>query len=297
MEREEREMTVKKPIGALPLDIAQRLKDDIDAAFDEFGIEIVRVYRQDLRGFERLEAEMRAIKGAALRPLQRRVKELAEVMFPEQRGGDACFIDEKGAMRNAEGTLLFGLRVPITDFLALASDGKFIHIPTRGIWTSAKPIDDMFPAIITDPGTAPRDWITVTASEWLNRHNRVEQVTWAPDEPMIIEDRVMAEGGWIDVPGARVFNLYRAPTLVPAKGDPSPWIDHVRLLYGKTDGERVIRFLAAMMQGRKINHALIMGGEQGIGKDTILAPVVAYFGYWNVNNIDPKDLLGDFNPI
>lgn len=289
-------MTAKKPIGALPLDIAQRLRDDIDAVFDEFDAELVRIYRFDIRAYEELERQMRATKGATLTPLKRRLKELAERMFPaEHAAGDACFVDEQDFLRNPDGTRLLGPRVlQLTDFIAVAPEGKFMHVATRGFWP-AKPIDDAFPRIIVNPDSPPRQWRTVTASEWLNRNRRVEQITWIPGEPNIIENRLLAEGGWIDHPGVRVFNMYRAPTLMPKQGDPAPWIDHVESLYGKDVADHIIWFLAAVMQGYKVNHMLILGGAQGIGKDTILAPVVAYLGSWNVSNIDPADLLGTFN--
>ena len=45
----------------------------------------------------------------------------------------------------------------------------------------------------------------------------------------------------------------------------------------------------------KINHALVLGGKQGIGKDTILEPVKYAVGPWNFNEVSPQQLLGRFN--
>ena len=45
----------------------------------------------------------------------------------------------------------------------------------------------------------------------------------------------------------------------------------------------------------KINHALFLGGSPGIGKDTLLAPVINAIGPWNAQDIAPKTLLGQFN--
>src|SRR5262249_40745744 len=46
---------------------------------------------------------------------------------------------------------------------------------------------------------------------------------------------------------------------------------------------------------QKINHALLLGGPQGIGKDTILEPIKAAVGPWNFVEVSPPQLLGRFN--
>ena len=45
----------------------------------------------------------------------------------------------------------------------------------------------------------------------------------------------------------------------------------------------------------KINHALVLGGAQGIGKDTLLEPVKYAVGPWNFHEVSPGHLLGQFN--
>ena len=45
----------------------------------------------------------------------------------------------------------------------------------------------------------------------------------------------------------------------------------------------------------KINHALVLGGKQGIGKDTLLEPVKHAVGAWNFNEVSPQQVLGRFN--
>jgi hypothetical protein len=60
----------------------------------------------------------------------------------------------------------------------------------------------------------------------------------------------------------------------------------------------MIRWLAFKVQHPdiKINHALVMGGPQGIGKDTLLEPVKHGVGHWNFKEISPADLKEQFNP-
>jgi hypothetical protein len=45
----------------------------------------------------------------------------------------------------------------------------------------------------------------------------------------------------------------------------------------------------------KINHALVLGGDQGIGKDTLLEPVKHAIGPWNFQEVSPQQIIGRFN--
>jgi hypothetical protein len=45
----------------------------------------------------------------------------------------------------------------------------------------------------------------------------------------------------------------------------------------------------------KINHALVLGGLQGIGKDSLIEPVKRAVGPWNVAEPPPTQLVGPFN--
>jgi hypothetical protein len=75
-----------------------------------------------------------------------------------------------------------------------------------------------------------------------------------------------------------------------------PWVDHVRKVFG-SGVDHIISWLAHRVQrpGEKINHALVLGGMQGIGKDTLLAPVKYAVGPWNFLEVSPHHLLGRFN--
>ena len=74
------------------------------------------------------------------------------------------------------------------------------------------------------------------------------------------------------------------------------WVDHVHKVYPDS-AEHIIRWLAHRVQrpAEKINHALVLGGSQGIGKDTLLEPAKYAVGPWNVAEISPTALLGRFN--
>ena len=93
-----------------------------------------------------------------------------------------------------------------------------------------------------------------------------------------------------------MFNLYRPPTIRPQHGDVSRWLKHAGRVFGDNAGH-IIAWLAYRVQRpeEKINHALVLGGEQGIGKDTLLEPVKAAVGPWNFQEVSPKQVLGRFN--
>ena len=137
----------------------------------------------------------------------------------------------------------------------------------------------------------------MSPSVWLDQNRPVEQMTWSPGEPMLIRDKLVSEGGWIRRKGVTCFNLYR-PALIKL-GDETkakPWLNHTRKVFAD-DADHVGKWLAHRVQrpGEKINHALLLGGKQGIGKDTLLEPVKRAIGPWNFHEVTPQQTLGRFN--
>jgi hypothetical protein len=84
--------------------------------------------------------------------------------------------------------------------------------------------------------------------------------------------------------------------LVPKAGDVAPWLDLVEKVFPE-EAEHIILWLAHRVQRpwEKINHALVLGGAPGIGKDTILEPVKQAVGPWNFADVSPHRVLGNFN--
>lgn len=178
----------------------------------------------------------------------------------------------------------------LTDFYAYMPTHTYFYKPTRELWPAAS-VNSRVPWP-TDENGKP-----IAPNKWLDANRAVEQATWFPGEPEIINDKLALLSGWVRHPGARVFNLYLAPP--PTTGDArmaTPWINHVRRIY-PDDADHIIRWLAQRVQhpGVKCNHALVLGGEQGIGKDTILEPVTTALGKWNCQEISPIQMLGRFN--
>jgi hypothetical protein len=191
-----------------------------------------------------------------------------------------ALIQQVGGMPDASGA------VSIEDFYAYMPQHNYIYVPTRTPWPGLS-VDRRVQAPVAG----------MTASAWLDKHRPVEQMTWAPGEPELIHGRLIDGGGWIEKPGVTVFNLYLAPRIV--LGDPTraePWLAHVRELY-PNEAEHLIAWLAHRVQrpAEKINHALVLGGLQGIGKDTLLEPVKYAVGPWNMVEVSPLHMMGRFN--
>lgn len=183
-------------------------------------------------------------------------------------------------------------RVALDDFYAHGPSHKYIYRPTRELWPAAS-VDWM-----VGPWPKPPDGKKAMApSKWLDANRPVHQMTWAPGEPEIVEGRVMGSSGWEPHANNRVFNKYVPPP--PTRGDAAragPWLDHVRKVF-PDDAEHLVQWFAHRVQrpGEKVNHALVLGGAPGVGKDSILVPVKVAVGGSNVSDISPGNLLGQFN--
>lgn len=171
------------------------------------------------------------------------------------------------------------------DFLFHSKDNKFIYQPSGELWV-AKAVDGRLPWI---GRTRPTTVIMQTAA--------VEQSTWVPGEPKLIRHKLIIKAGWRSRDNATVFNMYEPPDL--ELGDPeqaTPWRNHVKYAY-PDEAEHIERWLAHRVQfpNKKLQHALLLGGTQGIGKDTMLFPVVHAVGPWNIESITPMQAMGRFN--
>jgi hypothetical protein len=185
--------------------------------------------------------------------------------------------------------------VSLEDFQAYMPMHAYIFTPSGELWPASSVNSRVPPQPVRNTNGRPvlnedGKSITIRANRWLDQNKPVEQMTWAPGEQKIIEGRLISEGGWIERPGCRCFNLYRPPTIV--RGNPreaDPWIEHLRRVY-VGDALHITRYLAHRVQKpyEKINHALVLGGSQGIGKDTLLEPVKAAIGSWNFIEATPQ---------
>lgn len=179
----------------------------------------------------------------------------------------------------------------LQDWWYVATEDRYYHLTTRrwvlqgGINASVAPI--------RDPSTG--DYVQAAT---LVKDHRIDSVTWHPNEPKIIPGRVVVDGEWQEAVDCTTLNTYNGSKL--ASGDAKkakPWVDFVKRLY-PADADHLIRWLAFKAQhpGIKLQHALVLGGSQGIGKDTLLAPIGPAIGQHNYQNLSPHMLTGDYNP-
>jgi hypothetical protein len=191
--------------------------------------------------------------------------------------------------------------VTLADFYAYMPMHSYIYTPSREPWPAASVNARIPPVALMRNGKAVLDndgeQVKQSASAWLDKNKPVEQMTWAPGLPMIIADRLVSAGGWIERRGVSCFNLYRPPEIKPGDaGKAGPWLEHARNIYGE-QAQHMILWLAHRVQRpqEKINHALVLGGSQGIGKDTMLEPVKRAVGPWNFSEVSPQHMFGRFN--
>jgi hypothetical protein len=186
------------------------------------------------------------------------------------------------------------------DFFAYMPLHSYMFAPSRELWP-AESVNARIPPVVIGKKRGKggeEKLIMFSASAWIDRNQPVEMMTWAPGMPMIIADRLIAEGGWIERKGVSCFNLYRPPTIKPGDaGKAGPWIRLVYKVY-PNDAEHIIKWFAQRYQQPhiKINHSLFMGGAPGIGKDTILEPVKRAIGAWNFKETAAKNIFDSFNP-
>ena len=181
------------------------------------------------------------------------------------------------------------LVVHYEQFLGFMLQHGFIFMPTGQLWPASS-VNARLPWKMVGPRR-------ISPARWLNTHRPVEQMTWQPGEPQLVRDCFIVEGGWVSHRGARLFNLYKPPSIT--HGDlalATPWVDLVRRLW-PDDAEHLFNCFAHRVQRpqEKINHALVIGGDPGIGKDSLLEGVIQAVGSHNVQDISPANLLGNFN--
>lgn len=196
--------------------------------------------------------------------------------------------------------------VVIDDFWAYMPSHVYIYVPTGEMWPGASVNSRVPPIPLHNADGSPKTEEDkngkvkqryVSASAWLDRNKPVEQMTWAPGEAQAIRDKHISDGGWFEKLGATCYNQYRGPSIkLGAAARGKRWVDHVAKVY-PDDVDHIVRYLAQRVQDPSIkpNHALVLGGEPGIGKDTLLEPAKQAVGPWNFMEISPQAMLGRFN--
>ncbi|MCP4620651.1 MAG: hypothetical protein GY844_29950 [Bradyrhizobium sp.] len=126
---------------------------------------------------------------------------------------------------------------------------------------------------------------------------KAQIATYRPGRPVLIEDENQS--------GVRVraVNLWRPSNVAPIAGITDeavrPWLDHVTKIFGEPGDparEHFLNFFGFVLQnpGVKVNHAMVILGAQGVGKDTAFVPIFEAIGAHNVGTIKPEDIASQF---
>jgi hypothetical protein len=146
--------------------------------------------------------------------------------------------------------------IQLKHFRAYLEQHNYFFLPTRQPWPASS-VNACLPRMpIFDAKGRPvvnknGEQETIPASTWLDRNARVVQITWVPGEPMLINDRIVASGGWTEHKGVSVLNLYRPPQV--KLGDASlagPWVDHVHKVY-PAEADHIINGSRSASNGHK----------------------------------------------
>jgi hypothetical protein len=177
----------------------------------------------------------------------------------------------------------------LEDFVAYLPGGTFCYLPTREMWPASGANAKLGDVMVNGVSK-------IRAATWLSQNRAADAMAWCPGEPMLIKDRLLVEGGWIAKPGDTTLNNYRPPTIAARDGDASIWLNHIKTIYPE-DWEHIVSWFAHRVQrpGEKINHALVLGGEPGVGKDSLLEPIKSAVGAWNFCDVSPANIMGRFN--
>lgn len=184
----------------------------------------------------------------------------------------------------------------IDDFVALAPEDKFVHLTTRKFWTRTT-VDERFAKLETGGTYENGKPIKIRASQWLAQNKSVDTIYWSPGRPQIMKNVIADEGGITYHEGLHTYNSYLAPRIKLGEASKATkWLELVKKVYPR-ECEHIINWLAFKVQnpGIKINHAIVLGGKQGIGKDTLLEPAISAVGEHNSSEVSPTQLMDSFN--
>ena len=134
--------------------------------------------------------------------------------------------------------------------------------------------------------------------QWLDQNQPVEQMTWCPGLPMLIRDRLVVDGGWIERKGVTCFNLYRPPRI--ELGDatkPGPGSTTCARSSCPGDAAHIINWLAHRVQQpqREDQPCSGAGRSAGSARTRVGSRSKHAVGPWNFHEVSPGTLLGRFN--
>ena len=123
---------------------------------------------------------------------------------------------------------------------------------------------------------------------------QVDKLTYSPGQPRFCKEKNFDSEAILDC-----LNVYTPPGVDPEEGDVQPFLDLVMDVCDRVPEayNHVFSFFAYAVQhpGERINHALVIQGEQGIGKDSIVLAMERVFGTHNTSQVTLQHVESAFN--
>lgn len=136
-----------------------------------------------------------------------------------------------------------------------------------------------------------RPWASITCHP---DFRVVDRITYSPGEPLICKEKSHNSDSIHSC-----LNIYRPSGVEPEEGDVKIFLELVHHVFDQNEEaiNHVLSFFAYMVQnpGQRINHALVIQGEQGIGKDTILNAISKVIGNHNYSQVTLQHVESQFN--
>ena len=175
-------------------------------------------------------------------------------------------------------------KVPVDRFVFYSPQGNYIYRPTSEHWP-AQSVD----ALCARVNVAGQ---LIKPSDWIRKHCYATSLTADPDLEERISGFDVKNGILVENEDGNVFNTYMPPRIV--SGDAKlarPWVQHCMSIFNKPgDCNQFFNFMAHRVQkpGEKPRFALLIAGEMGTGKDTVITMCGPAIGEWNCAAIEPK---------
>ena len=121
-----------------------------------------------------------------------------------------------------------------------------------------------------------------------NQSERIHSFVYRPDR----KERVVN----ISEPS---INVYEPSGVQPLEGDPSPWLDFMKMMFpDPTERKHMFRWCATLIArpGTRMEWSVLLVADPGIGKTTLgMAVLTPLVGVWNTSVPGENDLKSEFN--
>lgn len=115
---------------------------------------------------------------------------------------------------------------------------------------------------------------------------KVHDITYEPKQPQLMATKKK-----------KLFNSWAPSEIKPQAGDVEPLLNHMRVLLPNNNEHIILeRFFAWMIarEGEKLAWAILIQGDQGIGKSWFAELLKGCLGEWNVSMPDNAEITSDY---